>query len=112
MTSPSFDMTPKTRALAGNFILGTTGTSSGPWESHLLFLRFTDTSTVKIFASEKIWVKFFFIRRKFSQSCGALGNPLLSQIFYQHLLDFQGVRLVPEIFCGNMTHYSQTNLQF
>jgi hypothetical protein len=52
-------MTPKTRALAGSFILSMTGTSSGSWESHLLFLRCIDTTTVKIFASEKIRVELF-----------------------------------------------------
>jgi hypothetical protein len=38
MPSTSFDTIPKTQTLAGNLILDPTGTSSGSWARHLLFV--------------------------------------------------------------------------
>jgi hypothetical protein len=53
-----------------------------------------------------------FSATNFSQSGGTLGNPLHSHIFWQYLLDFQGVSLVPEIFRGNWTYFSWPTFKF
>lgn len=54
IASPLLKTTLKTRTLAGNFVLTTTGTSSRSWTSKCSFHRFTVATIVRIFSCEKI----------------------------------------------------------